>query len=265
MFIRKMKVDDLETLLEMSMAEGWSSDMFEFNLIQGKNPEGCFVCIEDDRVIGGVMTFRFFGSGWIGNLVVRRKYRLRGYGKALLRRAVRHLSDLPTIFLCASPMAVGLYNEFGFRKISNVNRWECRGVAPFLPDGGRDLEYLLSLDRSFWRDDRSLMLVPVLEKGTFTVKDGGGLGFRWVRDHWTITPWEAVSKESAAALLYDSLVEEGTGRILVDVFSQNTFAWDILDSLGFAVVNRSAFMCRGELPDISFQNIFGFASMGSMG
>jgi len=121
MYLRQMKNDDLCILLDMAHAEGWSSDIFEFELYHKLNPGGCFTCIIDKNVVGGIMTFTYLSSGWIGNLIVDKKYRLKGFGKALFRKGLRHLSSLPTVFLCASPMAVGLYSEFGFRKVSNIS------------------------------------------------------------------------------------------------------------------------------------------------
>ena len=94
MYLRQMETEDLAILLGMAHVEGWSSEMLEFELHTQLNPDGCFTCIEDNNVVGGVMTFTYPGSGWIGNLVVDRKYRLKGFGKVLFRRVLWQLSHL---------------------------------------------------------------------------------------------------------------------------------------------------------------------------
>ncbi|MCK4928551.1 MAG: GNAT family N-acetyltransferase [Methanosarcinales archaeon] len=265
MFLRQMETEDLDIMLDMAHAEGWSSDRFEFELYLKQNPDGCFTCITDEKVVGGIMTFTYPNSGWIGNLVVDKKYRLKGFGKALFRRGLRQLSSVPTIFLCASPMAVRLYSEFGFKKVSNVNRWERKGVTLEIPENNNELEYVLAVDGTCWREDRSKMLGQVFKNRSLLTDKGAWLGFGRVDDHWTIGPWEAYDKDLALGLLRQSMVESNERHILVDVPAQNTSAWDILTAMGFEVVGTTVLMCRGILPDIVFNNIYGFASMGSKG
>jgi len=67
MHLRQMETEDLGILLEMAHVEGWSSEMLEFELYTQLNPDGCFTCIADNNVVGGVMTFAYPNSGWIGN------------------------------------------------------------------------------------------------------------------------------------------------------------------------------------------------------
>ena len=265
MYLRQMKNDDLGILLDMANAEGWSSDIFEFELYHKLNPGGCFTCIVDKKVVGGVMTFTYPSSGWIGNLIVEKKYRLKGFGKALFCRGLRHLSFLPTIFLCASPMAVGLYSKFGFRKVSNINRWEHRGITLDLPENNGNLEHVLALDNNCWCEDRSLMLSQMLTNRSYAFNKGAWLGFGQVDDHWTIGPWEAYDKDSALDLLKVDIVDGKEQRILVDVPAHNTRAWEVLTIMDFEVVGKTVLMCKGLLPDIAFDNIFGLASMGSKG
>jgi len=265
MYLRQMETDDLGILLDMAHAEGWSSDIFEFELYYKLNPSGCFTSIADKKVVGGVMTFTYPNSGWIGNLIVDKKYRLKGFGKALFCRGLRHLSSLPAIFLCASPMAVGLYSEFGFRKVSNINRWEHKGMTLDIPVSNKNPELVLAMDSKYWREDRSLMLSRMLTNRSYIFNGGAWLGFGQVDDHWTIGPWEANDKDSALCLLKGAIVDGNNQHILVDVPGQNARAWDILTVMGFEVVGKTVLMCRGLLPDIALGNIYGLASMGSKG
>jgi len=260
-----METEDLGILLEMAHVEGWSSEMLEFELYTQLNPDGCFTCIADNNVVGGVMTFAYPNSGWIGNLVVDRQYRLKGLGKALFRRALRRLSHLPTQLLCASPMAVGLYSSFGFNKVIDIFRWECKDRA-FIPVNNEpDLKKILRLDKKYWNEDRSKMLEAFIEHRSYLCNNSACFGYGKNMDHWTIGPWIGNDRDAAAEILDRSMIEKKGDRILVDVPAQNTSAWDILNALGFEVVGKTVFMCKGKFPDIAFDNIYGFASMGSKG
>lgn len=149
------------------------------------------------------MTFTYPNSGWIGNLVVDKKYRLKGFGKALFREGLRHLSSLSTIFLCASPMAVDY--------IQNSGSGKCRTLT----DGNEEVLPLICLRVTgilntcllwiaCWREDRSLMLFqmlmiftpPLRANHSYVFNEGAWLGFGQVDDNWTIGPWEANDKES---------------------------------------------------------------------
>lgn len=265
MYLRQMENEDLPILLDMARIEEWSSSMAEFVLHLELNPGGCFVCVEDDTVTGGVMTLTYQKSGWIGNMVVDRKYRLKGYGKALFGKAVRYLIHLPTQLLCASPMAVGLYSGFGFNKIMNIYRWESMDYVFSGHKKGNNIEYIMEMDRHLWNEDRSRMLGPFLRQKQYVVNNNGFIVYGQMGDHWTIGPWEAADRDSAANLL-EQCIEPGNGeRILLDVPSQNTGVWDILNECGFRVVGRSLLMYKNALPHISFDNIYAMASMGSKG
>jgi GNAT superfamily N-acetyltransferase len=266
MYIRLMRPDDLGILLDMAHSEGWSSDLFEFEHYLEHNKTGCFVCVEDHTVVGGVMTFAYPKSGWIGNLIVHRPVRLRGFGKALLRRAIQNLSRLPAQFLCAAPsLATGLYSKCGFHTIGSIYRWESTKQTFIQPEYRADIQHILDIDRKYWCEDRSQMLIPILNHRSYLVDDGACLGFGMVGDHWTIGPWEAKDKESAADLLDRILVKKKGYPILVNVPAHNTDACDILRDRDFKIKSKTVFMCRGDLPPIAFGNIYGLASMGSKG
>ncbi len=57
-------------------------------------PEASFILLEGDEPIGGVLSMRRFGTGWIQSLGVRSRWRKRGFGLALLRLAFAAFYDL---------------------------------------------------------------------------------------------------------------------------------------------------------------------------
>ena len=162
-------------------------------------------------------------------------------------------------------MAVGLYSSFGFNKIIDIFRWECKDRAFSPIEHELDIKNIIELDEKYWHEDRSKMLEPFLAHRSCLCNKGACLGYGKVMDHWTIGPWIAENKEAAIDILDRSIIRKIGECILVDVPAQNTFAWDILNAMGFEVVGKTVFMCRGKFPDIAFDNIYGFTSMGSKG
>jgi mycothiol synthase len=56
-------------------------------------PDASFMLFEADEAVGGVLSMRRFGTGWIQSLGVRPPWRKRGIGLALLRQAFGALYD----------------------------------------------------------------------------------------------------------------------------------------------------------------------------
>lgn len=54
-----METDDIGILLDMAHAEGWSSDVFEFELFHKLNPGGCFSAIADNSAKRAKVHSRF--------------------------------------------------------------------------------------------------------------------------------------------------------------------------------------------------------------
>ncbi len=88
--------------------------------LREKDPEGCFVAEEDDRVVGLIFSRTWGGVGWFGTFAVLPKYQGRGVGKRLigasleyLRRDKDRMIGLET--MPESPYNLGLYLRRGFQ------------------------------------------------------------------------------------------------------------------------------------------------------
>ncbi len=100
MNIRIMKISDYEQVYNM-----WLSCVgMGFNNVDDskegiekflkRNPTSCFVAIEDNIVVGAVITGNDGRRGYIYHLAVNPKYRNKGFGTALVNDAMKALEDL---------------------------------------------------------------------------------------------------------------------------------------------------------------------------
>ncbi len=277
MQIRHMTEEDLQGILQMTLDEGWISDLSEFRMFIKFNPKGCFVCTGDDRVIGSIMTFQHSKSAWIGNFIVDREYRAKGIGKELLLRAINYLNKekKERIFLNAAEQAEELYKRFAFKKVMTVNRWLGRAVKPInsvenlsevIPDSASFIE----LDASLWREERFFLISRLLSFRNYKAyfKPFGFLMYGGIRDFIAVGPWELETEnEEIAEKLFVSALSalNFESKIVLDVPSTNKIAEKILIKYKFEIISSTLFMCRGKVPEIHFGRIFSFASMGSMG
>lgn len=263
--LRLMQPEDLDLILGMAQMEGWITDIAELKLHLSLNQEGCFAGIEDGKVVGGVMTFSYQSSGWIGNLIVDCKYRSKGFGRTLLQKAVDHISQFPTRFLCAAPMAVQLYSDYSFKSVTKIDRWKCNGKKVVWKNEKMHMGRILDMDMGIWHDDRSGMLIPFLQNRYCISNKTGCIGFGQMGETWIIGPWYGIDAGSASGLLAGHLAENGGGHIFVDVPSINKKAGDMLKAAGFKIAGTTILMYSGLLPKINFDSIYGLTSMGSKG
>jgi ribosomal protein S18 acetylase RimI-like enzyme len=110
------------------------SNFREFYLrARGFDPSLWLLAFAGSELIGSVLAYPQRGGdttlGWVGTLGVRREWRRRGLGAALLQRAFAALYDrgLPAIGLgvdAENPTgALGLYERAGMRKIRQSDNW----------------------------------------------------------------------------------------------------------------------------------------------
>ena len=277
MHIRHMNKEDLPAILQMTLEEGWISDLNEFRMFIEFNPQGCFVCTEGDRVIGSIMTFCHSKSAWIGNFIVAKEYRAKGIGKELLSRAINYLNKekKEQFFLNAAYQAEELYKRFGFKRVVPVNRWLGRALNPVnsvenLSEVIPDCSSFVELDAFLWKEERFSLIFRFLSSRNYQVylNPFGFLMYGGIRDFIAVGPWELESEnEDIAEKLFVSALSDlkSESKIVLDVPSTNKLAEKILIKYKFEIISSTLFMCRGRVPEIHFGRIFSFASMGSMG
>ncbi|MFW9922768.1 MAG: GNAT family N-acetyltransferase [Candidatus Thorarchaeota archaeon] len=84
-------------------------------------PEGCFIALEERKVIGGIFSHEWGKMGWIGTFGVSPEYQKKGYGKQLLYQAIeyldkkRNVTKLALETMANSKENIALYSKMGFR------------------------------------------------------------------------------------------------------------------------------------------------------
>jgi ribosomal protein S18 acetylase RimI-like enzyme len=126
MDIRNMKKEDLSFVTEWAIEEGWTTEnneAFEGFLLY--DPEGCFIAHEGGKYVGVCIATYYGEFGFIGELIVTKEMRGRGFGEKLLAHAVQYLQDRGSryILLDAVLRAVTLYERAGFRKFCRSMRF----------------------------------------------------------------------------------------------------------------------------------------------
>jgi GNAT superfamily N-acetyltransferase len=159
-----MEASDLPFAFRLVKKEGWGDLEADLAREISFEPEGCFVVEEDGAPVAMVTTTAYGASGWIGNLIVEKKRRSRGHGRALMERAIEYLRsrDVETIRLDADPDGIPLYRNLGFIEEYRSLRYE--GV-PAREVGGTarematsDLDRVCRLDERVFGADRSRVL-----------------------------------------------------------------------------------------------------------
>jgi GNAT superfamily N-acetyltransferase len=115
------------------------------------DPDGCFVAVQDDTVVGVALGLRRGSLWFLSLLAVREGLQGLGVGRRLLEPAVAYGADCAAAMICASPdpKALRRYGRAGFALHAGI---EATGQPrrDRLPDG-------LGVRDGDWDDDRDLV------------------------------------------------------------------------------------------------------------
>ena len=114
MRLRVMTSADIPAGMRLKELAGWNQTAADWRRFLARSPEGCFVAEVGAQVCGTVTTVAFEGRfAWIGMVLVDPEYRGRGFGTALLERAIHYLDelDLSAVKLDATPQGKPLYEK----------------------------------------------------------------------------------------------------------------------------------------------------------
>jgi len=269
MFIDRFRHEELSDFLALAAAENWICGRWEFDFLLSNFPQGCLVMRMDDAPVAFITAIKYGTSGWIGNLVVRRDLRGKGFGSALMGKALEALLEAGarTVWLTASEAGKSIYERLGFDAIDAVKRWYGSGSCGV---GGEATDFcrtdLLALDRAGWGDDRAKIIAEARTRGNVIARDGGFLISQPGAEGVQLGPWGADGPETAGALLDIARARAGEGtRLFLDVPARNVDAAPLLLSRRFALRGSALLMFLGDKPAYEPGRIYALASMGSMG
>lgn len=243
MKIRRMKSTDIEFAFQCTKAEGWSSETKEvFEGFLGYDPGGCFIAEYEAKRIGLCIATKYHKNGFIGELIITKEMRGRGYGGQLFEHSIQYLCSqgVKNIFLDSVLRAVPLYERVRFRKVCRSLRFvgSIKGkshphVRRFC---SRDLEIISRIDSDLFSDDRSfflkrrLVLYPNL---CFVIEINGEiLGYIMARqgvDVISVGPWAVRGSFEEPNILIERLALEAEGKTLrIGVLESNKKALDTM-------------------------------------
>ena len=103
--VEPMRESDFVFATELANTMDWNMAPEDFQFNSSLDAEGCFVAFRGRERVGLITSISFGKVGWFGNLVVKEKYRKRGVGKLLVKRAIDHLQakGVQTIGIYAYP------------------------------------------------------------------------------------------------------------------------------------------------------------------
>jgi GNAT superfamily N-acetyltransferase len=256
---------DVAAGMRLKEIAGWNQTEADWRRFLEASPEGCFVAEVDGVVRGTAATISFEGRfAWVGMVLVDPKYRGRGLGTTLLKKAIEYLdaTRIPAVKLDATPAGKPIYEKLGFVTEYELERWTLRRPAEILQVNGNAeaeepipaplVERILKADREAFGADRGGLLRSVHESNAqFTdgVWNAGGIeAYVFGRggsfaDHFG--PWVATNEESARRMLQGFLSRSKREVAVCDCSMSSPFAKRLLQEHGFTPTRPLTRMYRG--------------------
>lgn len=114
-------------------------------------PDTCFAgWVDYDLVATSMLATYQDRVGWIGIVLVDENHRRQGYGSAVFERALETGgdADLDVVGLDATDAGRPVYNNYGFKRTSGIDRWRDELVVPYI--GSSSLSTMASTSSTTW-------------------------------------------------------------------------------------------------------------------
>src|ERR1044072_6303905 len=157
--IRLLFESDIPAAMELKEAACWNQTEADWRRLLSLQPNGCFGAVRDGRLVGTTTTTIYDELAWIGMVLVDPQHRRQGIAAQLMNVALDYLKDkVETIKLDATALGQPVYEKFGFRVESVVERWSGTGNSTGRVSVVMDHEAVLNLDRLAFNADRSKLI-----------------------------------------------------------------------------------------------------------
>ena len=266
--IRTATPVDWDIFARLAAAEGWRISPAERQLFRGPWAGHALALEVDGQWCGFVTAVPHQRSGWIGNLIVPLEARGHGYGRRLFAAAVARLERkrLNSLWLTASEQGRPLYEQYGFVKIDEIERWIGVGVGGD-EDGLRNNEGLWLADGRAWGEKRRELLMAVAGHGrAFTAVDAV-IFLQQAGEMHILGPWYRGESDTRVHrdLLQQALAATDPGRELVVDTLLSSSVHPLLAEVGFTPIGRATLMVRGGPGAARLERMAALASLGSVG
>lgn len=258
-----------------AIKEGWLIDEFELQKTIARFPTMCFAALVDGKLAGGITAYMHEKSAWIGNFLVFREYRKKGYGKRLFETVLKSIGGKEPVYLNANPLLKKFYKNYGFKECIEVIRLKSkkellnRGFTGFGETEQKNMPQIaLKLDAEFFNEERSVLLSEdgVSKSSIYFATENGFLHSRMVGGSAFVGPFEVRSGAylDAERMFREFLHFRGMKEIYIDAPKIDEIL-SFFIGYGFEEVGRTIQMAKGEDLKIGYENIYSFASAGSLG
>lgn len=249
--IRQMGEADIDSAMELKIAESWNQTEGDWRFFLEHSRELCLVACLGDAVVGTVTALNYGNEvSWIGMMLVSRAYRKQGIGRRLLETVIGRLDGCRSIQLDATPAGLPVYQKLGFVEVFGLIRMSVESLRPvYLPGPDRELfcieesniEEVARLDRQAMGADRIQLMRYLLANTPFqswAIRRGNRLtayvmGRRGTQ-YTYLGPVVADSIGDAQALVARVSVELAGESVAMDVPSDKAGWQQWLSELGFS-------------------------------
>lgn len=246
--LRLLEMRDLAGAMRLKELARWNQMESDWRRLLRLEPRGCFCASLDGRLVGTTTTTTYGDElAWIGMVLVDPGWRRRGVATRLMRTALDYLKErVAAVKLDATPEGQPVYERFGFRVESLVERW--MGTARVFDARAATCETfepsmrgeLLALDREAFGADRSKLIESLLADACVApvvASTGGRLtGYALARrgsDAAYVGPLVAFDAKQAATLLDGLLGQLAGQQIYVDLNTNFARGAEVLAARGF--------------------------------
>jgi len=137
--IRVMSLHDLESVFRIVDSMHWGYFDYDIKRMINFDPEGNFVAVDQDRIIGVNFSSHASDFGFIGPVIVLEEFRGKKIGEDLMTSAIDHLKHMhvTTIELDSVFPAAPLYRRLGFidkyfsYRLRKVLNWPIQPIQKF--------------------------------------------------------------------------------------------------------------------------------------
>lgn len=272
MIIRHPYLADWENFFALACTENWRVPRIERQLFMG--PWSQYAHVLDDKGFRGLVTaVAYEKSAWIGNLIVPRDQRGKGYGSHLFRSVLSDIVAQGTrsVWLTASDQGRCIYEREGFVAVDRIERW----ILP--PQQGAfdrseilahdSCESLLCMDSRVWGESRLPLLSKLCEEGEiFSVGNSIAL-LQKDPDRQIIGPWYSHNAgDRPHADLLQALIASScpSVEVVIDCLSSSPIP-PLCDAAGFTGNGQTALMVYGDIKAVNLRSVMSLASLGSIG
>lgn len=263
--IRACSIDDVDAALRLCRLSGWNQLQADWVRLINYQPDGCFVAVSGDQVVGTVTTTSYGTDlAWIGMMLVDPDHRRRGIATELIRASIDYLvaQKIRCIKLDATPEGKPVYERLGFQTEWQYHRWQGTiQTHSSVPSPNRHRR-TFAMDHAAFGVDRDCWLKRLAEDSDVVWhQDGFGMTRPGARATY-LGPITAANPEAAREIA-SRLLAGVRGEVFWDLPQANVSAVSMAESLGFVPVRDLYRMRLGKPDSPDLDRIYAFADPGT--